>query len=107
MEEPQEYIDGLCRRHGVRAAFGERMLPLAKRSRKVAPDLRKRLLAFIERSFAAEAQRVAAEQPARRNPAEQRLLGTVASVLHDWNPPRWLELWAGRIRDGIRPADET
>ena len=82
------------------------MLPLAERSRKVPPDLRERLLAFIERSFAAEAQRIATETPVRRDPGEERVLGTVASVLHDWNPPRWLELWAGRIRDGVLPSDE-
>ena len=63
---PQEFVQSLCSRYGVPRAFGERMLPLVERSKKVRPEMRERLLAFVERSFAAEATRRAGEPKGTR-----------------------------------------
>lgn len=102
---PRERIRDLCQRYGVSAAFGERMLPLAERAQEVRPDLQERLHAFLERSFVAQAEVEALEAKADRaspwtpaSPAEDRLVRTVAGVLHGWEPPRWLDRWAQRIQ---------
>jgi len=103
---PRERIKDLCQRYRVSNAFGERMLPLAERAQEVLPDLRERLHAFIERSFIAQAEIEQREAEADRSPwtpatpAEERLVRTVAGVLHDWTPPRWLDRWAKRTQRG-------
>jgi hypothetical protein len=101
---PRERIRDLCQRYGVSSAFGERMLPLAERAEDVRPDLRARMHAFIERSFLAQAETEAREAAAEAaspwtpaDPEEERLVRTVASVLHEWEPPRWLDTWARHI----------
>jgi len=98
---PRERIRDLCQRYRVSSAFGERMLPLAERAEDVRPDLRDRLHAFLERSFVAQAELEAREAQGDRgsswtpaSPAEDRLVRTVAGVLHGWQPPRWLDRWA-------------
>jgi hypothetical protein len=44
---------------------------------------------MVERSFAAESQRV--ERERRHGPEEWKVLVTVARVLHGWNPPSWFD----------------
>ena len=101
---PQEFVQSLCSRYGVPRVFGERMLPLVERSKKVRPEMRERLLAFVERSFAAEATRRAGE-PSPPDPREAQVLRTVAGALHGWTPPPWLDLWARKPRpDGSGPG---
>ena len=102
---PEQYIQDLCQRYGVSATFGRRMLPLAQRSERVRPEMRRRLRAFLERSFVAQAKLEAEEAKNKRRgsgalkPGEERALGTVAGILHDWDPPRWLQRWARRVQD--------
>jgi hypothetical protein len=97
---PRELINDFCQRYGVSAAFGERMLPLAERAEHVNTDLRGRLHDFLERSFVAQAEAEAREAEADAapwtpaSPEEDRAVRTVASVLHAWEPPRWLDRWA-------------
>ena len=102
---PQEHIKDLCQRYDVSPNFGERMLPLAQRAQEVRPELRRRMIAFLERSFVAQAEVEAAEavEAARKappTPEEQRILATVAGVLDRWDPPRWLDQWAKKIEPG-------
>ena len=99
---PEERIQDLCRRHRVSASFGTRMLPFARRAEEVRPELRTSMQAFLERSFAAQAELEAAEasEYARKpppSPEEARALQVVANVLDQWEPPRWLERWAERL----------
>jgi hypothetical protein len=99
---PQERIKDLCQRYDVSASFGDRMLPLALRAEQVRPELRRRMHAFLERSFVAQAEIEAAEAlagAAKRPPTtdERKALGAVAGVLHQWEPPRWLDRWAQRL----------
>ncbi len=94
---PRDYIAELCEQYGVSADFGSRMLPLAERAEKVRPEMRSRLRAFIERSFAAQKKREDEEPELELTPKEARVLRTVAGVLHDWNPPAWLNIWADRL----------
>jgi hypothetical protein len=108
---PQERIKDLCQRYDVSRSFGARMLPLALRAEEVRPELRRRLLAFLERSFVAQAEIETAEAraAARRralSPEEARALGAVAGVLHEWDPPRWLDRWARRNPPPGRAADQ-
>jgi hypothetical protein len=98
---PTERIRDLCQRYNVSQAFGDRMLSFAERAQVVEPELRDRLHAFLERSFVAQAQVEQEEAKADRavkwtaaSPAEERLVCTVAGVLHGWQPPRWLDRWA-------------
>ena len=97
---PDEYIAELCTQYGVSTDFGTRMLPLARRAERVRPEMRLRLRAFIERSFAAQKKREDEEPSLKLRPGDGRVLGTVANVLHDWNPPAWLNIWADRLRKG-------
>ncbi|MEM7309888.1 MAG: hypothetical protein AAF682_24645 [Planctomycetota bacterium] len=111
---PRDYIRDLCRRYGVSAAFGDRMLPLAERAENVRPEMRERLLAFLERSFVAQVE-VEAQQSGEAPPKatgsappstdELHALGTVANVLHGWDPPRWLDKWAERLQEA--PEEPT
>ena len=99
---PRERIQDLCRRYDVSPSFGERMLPIAERACEVRPELRRRMHAFLERSFVAQAEVEAAEavELARQSPPtpdEARILNVVAGVLDQWEPPRWLDRWAKRI----------
>jgi hypothetical protein len=111
---PQERIQDLCQRYGVSASFGTRMLPIAERALEVRPELRRRMLAFLERSFIAQAEVEAAEavelaRQAPPTPEEARILNLVAGVLDPWEPPRWLDRWAQRIdhsRDGASGAND-
>lgn len=100
---PPEFVQSLCRRYGVPTAFGERMLPLVERSKKVRPEMRERLLAFVERSFAAEATRRSGEE-SPPDPREAQVLRTVAGALHGWSPPPWLDLWARKPRPDAGPG---
>ena len=91
-------IAELCKRFGVSQEFGRRLLPLVERATRSNPEKRQRILEMIERSFAEEARRKAAQGPANLAPEERRVLCTVARVLHDWNPPRWLHYWEEHTR---------
>ena len=96
--EARRIIAELCKRFGVSHEFGRRLLPLVERASRSEPDKRRRILEMIERSFAEEARRIAFQGPATLPPEELRVLSTVARVLHDWNPPRWLHYWEEHTR---------
>ena len=100
---PQERITDLCQRYGVSASFGQRMLPLALRAEEVRPELRRRMHAFLERSFLAQAEIETAEAAAKADaatvaPGDLRALQTVAGVLHRWDPPKWLDRWVEKVQ---------
>ena len=98
---PQEFITDLCQRYGVSAAFGRRMQPLAERAERVRPEMRRRLHAFLERSFVAQATMEAKKdhvEPAwNPSPDEVRVLESVGGILHEWDPPGWLGRWAEQL----------
>jgi hypothetical protein len=95
---PDRYIEDLCHRHGVSRKFGKRLQPLVERAQDAPFEKRARILDLVTRSFEYEARRVA-EQPPRPpvvqflSPGEKKNLFTVASLLHQWTPPGWLEQW--------------
>ena len=97
-------IAELCKRFGVSQEFGRRLLPLVERATRSDTEKGRRLLEMIERSFAEEARRVASQGPANLTSEEWRMLSTVARVLHDWNPPRWLHYWEEHTRR-MRPGE--
>ncbi len=59
---------------------------------------------LVTRSFEQEARRTQ-EDPSPPNPvprlgtADRKALATVASILHRWTPPRWLDTW-GKGKQG-------
>ena len=92
--DPAQRIADLCRRYGVSSDFGNRLTPLVARACESPPEKRRRLLDVVERSFAEEARRQKGRPSVRDLPPEDRkMISTVASVLHGWNPPTWLRLW--------------
>jgi len=101
--DPSAIIGELCRRHGVSPSFGNRLRPLIERAQVVAPGARERIMDLVERSFAEEARRVAREK-AERAEQDRRMLSAVASILHAWEPPRWLRE-VGPPDEGAPPHD--
>jgi len=94
--DPKRFISQLCARFGVPADFGRRLQPLAERAAAAQPEKRRLLLEMIERSFAEEARRRALTRALARacgEPDDWRVLSTVASALHGWEPPTWFEGW--------------
>lgn len=105
--DPTEIIERLCRRYRVPRAFGERLRPLILRATTREPDVRQRIMDMIERSFVQESERerqrerLEAEQKGLRisrdqaraaaHAIEDRVLHTVAAILHGWEPPEWIE----------------
>lgn len=105
--DPTQIIEQLCRRYRVPRAFGERLRPLIVRASTREPDVRQRIMDMIERSFVQESERerqrerLEAEQRGRRTSPdaaraaaraiEDRVLHTVAAILHGWEPPDWIE----------------
>lgn len=88
-------LEHLCTRYGVPLAFAERLRPLLLRAQSAAPDIRRRILELVETSLENEAQRLALEQsvvPLRRD----KNLATIAQLLHDWSPPKWILDWDER-----------
>ena len=65
---------------------------LFQRAQVVAPDARERIMDLVERSFAEEARRASKERE-DREARDWRMLTSVASILHEWDPPTWLEAW--------------
>ena len=98
-----DIILDLCRRFGVSKEFGRRLRPLVSRAQKSPSDARKRIMALVERSFAQEANRTQAESACPLPPADRKLLGVVAGILHRWQPPKWLKYW-GELYE-IEPTD--
>ncbi|MAB80161.1 MAG: hypothetical protein CMJ89_12485 [Planctomycetes bacterium] len=89
--DASKIINELCARYGVSEEFGRRIQPLVERADKVRPELKKRILEMVERSFIEEARRQKECNPIKNlDPAERKLLSTVAAVLHGWKPPLWL-----------------
>ena len=120
--DPTQIIEELCRRHRVPRSFGERLRPLIVRAATREPDARQRIMDMIERSFIQEAERerMRATQRTRRKVSkrrepnearkasgtvEERMLGTVAAILHGWDPPEWIERFGRGERD--HPADDS
>jgi len=93
--EDHTQLELLCQRYGVPLSFGERLLPLLQRAQEATPDIRERILQLVETSFEQEAQRLALLQLARR-PAQDENLCTLAALLHEWAPPRWILDWDRR-----------
>ena len=89
------FIARLCTRFRVSLDFGRRLQPLVERAARAEPEKQRLLLDMVERSFAEEARRIAAERGERPpSPADDwRALTTVAAVLHGWEPPAWFERW--------------
>jgi len=98
--DPDRILDELCRRHGVSRTFGERLRPLLDRARESNADARQRILALVERSFAQEAERVRTEARSEARVVERKMLSSVAAILHDWEPPDWLDKWSGDAEEG-------
>jgi len=93
-------IDELCDRHGVSLEFGRRIQPLVERAERVRPELRRRILEMVERSFVEEARRQKKRSPMKNlEPDERKILSTVAAVLHGWKPPFWLTPKKGGVED--------
>ena len=102
--DPTQLIEQLCRRHGVPRAFGEKLRPLLRRAQRVEPEARQRILDLVTRSFEEEARRCReAERETERlkalPEADQKILHTIAGVLHGWSPPAWLVGWSKRQED--------
>lgn len=91
--EPQSLLSRLREKHGVSEAFSLRFLPLLERAVQTSPDIRRRILELVERSFVRQAER----QPALE-PAEIRVLDRVARILHAWEPAAWLKRWSHEQR---------
>jgi hypothetical protein len=91
--EPVQIIRDLCRQYGVSEEFGRRLIPLLERARSAAPEMRQRILDLVRRSFVEEARRARDRRELALPEPELRVLRTVASILHGWNPPTWLEHW--------------
>jgi len=101
---PREYIKDLCRRYGVSSEFGFRLQPLVERAGRAEPAKRERLLDLVVRSFQQEANRKEEDQasPGPRavlTMADRKALATVASILHQWSPPRWLDSWGKKKKE--------
>ncbi len=86
-------IDELCRRFGVSGGFGRRLLPLVERAVRSEPGKQRLILELVERSFAEEASRNSTRWNGVLTGEEWRCVRTVASLLHGWRPPAWLERW--------------
>ncbi len=95
-------IAELCRRFRVSAEFGRRLRPLVERAALAEPGKQRLILELVERSFAEEARRSAALRASVLSAEDLRCLSTVASVLHSWKPPGWLERWEEPPRDPER-----
>jgi len=109
---PDEIIERLCRRYRVPHSFGMRLRPLIERAASRPAEARQRVMDMIVRSFVQESERERQrerERAKRRNQAtpnaarvrawavEDRILRTVAAILHGWNPPKWIQHFG---RDG-------
>ena len=95
---PHRFIEEHCRRYGVPLEFGKRLTPLVERANSSPAEKKARILDLVTRSFEQEARRAEDRQeptpPSRRlSPGERKILLTVASILHAWSPPGWLEQW--------------
>ena len=98
--DASKIIDELCDRHGVSLEFGRRIQPLVERAGKVRPELRKRILEMVERSFVEEARRQKERKPMKNlDPADRKILITVAAALHGWKPPFWLTPKKGGVEE--------
>jgi hypothetical protein len=87
----RRFIARMCSRFRVSLDFGRRLQPLVERAARAEPGKRRVLLEMVVRSFAEERRRAALQG---NDPAEdRRVLSAVASVLHGWVPPPWLERW--------------
>ena len=95
---PHRFIEDLCRRYGVSHEFGKRLTPLVERANSSPAEKKARILDLVTRSFEQEARRAEeqggpAPPPRPLSPEERKILLTVASILHAWSPPGWLEQW--------------
>ncbi len=99
--DPLQVIDGYCQRYGVSREFGLRLRPLIERALKSPPEAKKRILDMVERSFLQEASRPDARKDTMKHlpEADRKILSTVANILHNWEPPKWLKYW-GELRKG-------
>jgi hypothetical protein len=83
--DPARKLSQLCRRHGLSDEDGARFLVLFERVSRARPDLRRGMLAMIDRQLAglaeqrAEARRLAAVR-------DEACLRAVAPLLHGWEP---------------------
>lgn len=102
---PEETLATYCRRYGVPEEFGRRLLPLLERAAQAAPDVRQRILELVEQSFEKEATRRAAHRTPGAD-TEERVLRTVANVLHGWQPPAWVLRW-GKPGEGRSGGDAS
>jgi hypothetical protein len=92
--EAERLIEELCVRFGIERDFGDRLRPLAEIALTASAEKRERLLGVVERSFAEEARRRSATlRPRDLPPRDWKLVRTVATALHTWEPPLWLRLW--------------
>ncbi|QDU68676.1 hypothetical protein [Engelhardtia mirabilis] len=80
----------LCRKHGVPASYGRRLLPLLERAHAAPPEVRDRLVRLVELNLVREANRRRELASPVDDGAEQALVA-VARALHRWIPPTWLD----------------
>jgi len=95
---PHRFIEQLCRRYGVSPDFGKRLRPLVERAQNADPEKKARILDLVTRSFEQEARRrkertIPTPKVPRLTEEELKVLRTVATILHNWSPPGWLEQW--------------
>ena len=98
----QDLLDRLVQRYAVPPQYGKRFLPLVGRSLAASPEIRARILSLIENSFRREEERLQQRRQALVNSTEWKMVLSVASILHSWEPPEWLMSW-GETR-GAEPS---
>ena len=82
---PRQFLESLCRRHGLPARQAEPLLPLVQLAWTARPVVRRRILEMVEQALERDSPPESAPAgPSDGEQQDRRLLELVARVLHRW-----------------------
>ena len=85
---PSKILIDLCAQHGLPVSLGQKLLPLVERGVNAPEAVRERILALVNRTIEREAKRH--QVSVREQSIDDRMLASIAKVVHPWSPPGWL-----------------
>jgi len=84
---PRQFLESLCRRHGLAPRQAEPLLPLVQLAWAARPAVRRRILTDVEQHLLRRAAPAAGPSAASEGEeADRRLLELVARLMHRWEP---------------------
>ncbi len=97
--DPTTLIQDLCARFGLKIEHGENLRPLIERALGAPQPLRDRILKLVEGNLERIAHYRERRDASKEELVNLKVLGIVARILHNWEPPSWLLEWDGQLEN--------